>query len=100
MQQPPPQKKKSRGQGVVAVLGRLFAQHDSDGLKGFALVMSLLAISGIFSPLRSGKPRTHVIPEVRVVKGSALPLGNINCWTGVPGTNENCSMIVKSHSGL
>ena len=35
-----------------------------------------------------------------VVKGSALPLGNINCWTGVPGTNENDSIMVKGHSGL
>ena len=34
------------------------------------------------------------------VKGSALALGKINCWTGVPGTNEKGSMIVKSHSGL
>ena len=35
------------------------------------------------------------------VKGSTLALGKINCLTGVPGTNENDSMLkVKSHSGL
>ena len=38
--------------------------------------------------------------SVLCVKGSALPLGKISCWTGVPGTSENCSMMVKGHSGL
>ena len=38
--------------------------------------------------------------QVTPVKGSALALGKINCWTGVPGTNEKDSMIVKGHSGL
>ena len=75
----------------------LFVKH---GLAPFKEIWSFQAwLFAIFTSERSFVcPLLYAF--VPFVKGSALPLGKINCWTGVPGTNENCSMMVKGHSGL
>ena len=89
---------------ISAYLRRLamgfFSSYHADPPVRLCLALSALRVlTTVNKETLLGKGAS--IGKDKAVKGLALPLGKMSCWTGVPGTKENGSMtMVKNRSGL